>query len=79
MNGRQSVDELLASEETDPELKGKLQTLVDARAFAVSELLLPENDSYSTYVETGRRAVTWNVVATPEFSRCFRILNAWMV
>jgi len=68
MNARQSVDDLLADEQTDPDLKSKLQTLVDAREFAVSELLLPENDSYSTYVETGRRAVTWNVVATPEFS-----------
>ena len=68
MNARQSVDDLLADEQTDPDLKSKLQTLVDAREFAVSELLLPENDSYSTYVETCRRAVTWNVVATPEFS-----------
>jgi len=68
MNARQSVEDLLADEQTDPELKSKLQTLVDAREFAVSDLLLPENDSYSTYVETGRRAVTWNVVATPEFS-----------
>lgn len=68
MNARQSVDDLLADDQTDPELKSKLQTLVDAREFAVSDLLLPENESYSTYVETGRRAVTWNVVATPEFS-----------
>ncbi len=68
MRARQSIDSLLANETTTPELREQLQTLVDARAFAVSHLLLPDNDSYSTYVETGRAAVTWNVVASQEFS-----------
>lgn len=68
MSARQSIDKLLAADDTDPELRGKLQTLVDARQYAVVALGLPENDSYNTYVETGRRAVTWNVVATEEFS-----------
>ncbi len=68
MNARQPIDELLTSDSTDPELREKLQTLVDAREFAVEQLHLPDNDSYSTYVETGKGAVTWNVVATEEFS-----------
>jgi predicted aminopeptidase len=68
MSARQSIEKLLAAEDTDPELRGKLQTLVDARQYAVKSLGLPENDSYNTYVETGRRAITWNVVATEEFS-----------
>jgi predicted aminopeptidase len=68
MSARQSIDKLLAADDTDPELRGKLQTLVDARQYAVVALGLPENDSYKTYVETGRRAITWNVVATEEFS-----------
>lgn len=68
MSARQSIEKLLAADDTDPELRGKLQTLVDARRYAVTALALPENDSYSTYVETGRRAITWNVVATEEFS-----------
>jgi len=68
MTARQSIEKLLADADTDEELKTKLQTLKQARQFAVEKLLLPENDSYSTYVETGRRAVTWNVVATEEFS-----------
>lgn len=68
MSARQSIETLLAAEDTDPELRGKLQTLADARQYAVSALALPENDSYKTYVETGRRAITWNVVATEEFS-----------
>lgn len=68
MSARQPIDKLLASDDTDPELRIKLQTLVDARLFATEHLQLPDNDSYSTYVETGRSAVTWNVVATEEFS-----------
>jgi predicted aminopeptidase len=68
MSARQSIEKLLAADDTDPELRGKLQTLVNARQYAVSALALPENDSYKTYVETGRRAITWNVVATEEFS-----------
>lgn len=68
MRAREPVDKLLKDESTPAELKVKLQTLVDARRFAVDELSLPENDSYSTYSETGRRYVTWNVVAAEEFS-----------
>lgn len=68
MSARQSIDELLAADDTDPELRRKLQTLIDARQYAVTALGLPENESYNTYVETGRRAITWNVVATKEFS-----------
>lgn len=68
MSARQSIDKLLAADDTDPELRDKLQTLVDARQYAVTALKLPDNDSYNTYVETGRRAITWNVVATEEFS-----------
>ena len=68
MSARQPIDELLSSDSTDPELREKLQTLVDARVYAVEQLHLPDNHSYSTYVETGKGAVTWNVVATEEFS-----------
>ncbi len=68
MKARQPIADVLASEDTDPELKAKLQTLLDARVFAYERLGLPKNESYSTYSETGRAAVTWNVVAVPEFS-----------
>jgi predicted aminopeptidase len=68
MRARQPVAGLLASNDTDAELREKLQTLVDARQFAVEQLHLPQNDSYSTYAETGRRYVTWNVIAAAEFS-----------
>lgn len=68
MRARQPIDDVLRDDRTTPELRNKLQTLLDARQFAIEHLLLPDNDSYSTYVETGREAVTWNVVAAEEFS-----------
>lgn len=68
MRAREPIEKLLNAEATDPELRTKLQTLVDARQFAVDTLELPDNKSYNTYVETGRRYVTWNVVAAEEFS-----------
>jgi len=68
MNAREPIAKILADEDADAELKQKLQTLIDARQFAIDELQLPKNESYSTYAATGRDAVTWNVVAVPEFS-----------
>jgi len=68
MTAREPISKVLADESTPAELRKKLQTLVDARQFAVQQLKLPDNDSYSTFVQTGRSAVTWNVVATTEFS-----------
>ena len=73
MNAREPIADVLASEETDPEIKQKLETLIEARQFAIDELGLPENKSYSTYAATGRDAVTWNVVAVPEFSMSPRL------
>lgn len=68
MSAREPLDEVLVNPETPEELREKLQTLVEARQFAISTLGLPDNDSYSSFVATGRDAVTWNVVAAPEFS-----------
>ena len=68
MRAREPIDELLADEATDPALREQLATLLEARRFAVARLALPDTDSYRSYAETGRRYVTWNVVAAPEFS-----------
>jgi len=68
MHARQKVADLLADPGTDPELVRRLGKARDLLAFADTRLGLPADDSYSTYVRTGRSAVVWNVVATPEFS-----------
>jgi len=61
MNQRESIDTVL--EEAQPELKKQLLLAQDIRRFASDTLGLPNNKSYSTYVELERRYVVWNVFA----------------
>ncbi|MGI9335256.1 MAG: aminopeptidase, partial [Gammaproteobacteria bacterium] len=68
MAAREPIDELLAEPQTPSRLKNKLRLAADLRAFAVRELALPDDGSYSAYVDTGRPYVTWTVVATPALS-----------
>ena len=68
MRKSRPIEIILKDETTAPELKHNLQQAVEIRKYASTALLLPENDSYSKYVDLGRPYVVWNVVATPEFS-----------
>jgi predicted aminopeptidase len=68
MNQRQDIDTILATDSIDPELARELELSIEIREFAVTQLHLPDNDSYTQFVSTGQDAVTWNVVAAPEFS-----------
>jgi len=68
MNKRQDIDTILEADSIDPELARELELSVEIREFAVTQLYLPDNDSYTQFVRTGQDAVTWNVVAAPEFS-----------
>ncbi len=65
---REPIEEIIADPAVDPKLKTTLARVETIRRFAVDELLLPSNDSYTTYVELDRPYVVWNVVATGEFS-----------
>lgn len=68
MHARQDIADILASDNVDSELRGKLELAQQIRSFASSDLGLPDNDSYKSYVATGKDSVTWNVVAADEFS-----------
>lgn len=68
MNRRQAIADVIADADSPDELKNRLQLVRQARAFAVDELLLPDNDSYRSYADLGRDYVVWNVFAAPEFS-----------
>ncbi|MDC8759410.1 aminopeptidase [Janthinobacterium fluminis] len=62
------IDDWLDDPATDAKLKGRLAKARQIRAFAVSELGLPDNGSYKNYAALKRPYVLWNVVAAPELS-----------
>ena len=62
------IDDWLADPETSPPLKEKLREVRQIRRFAVSELSLPDNDSYTAYAQLSQRYVLWNVIAAPALS-----------
>jgi predicted aminopeptidase len=68
LRARQPITRVLAAPGTDAGLRARLALVRDARAFAVRELGLPDNRSYTTFAALGRPYVVWNVVAAPEFS-----------
>jgi predicted aminopeptidase len=68
MSARQSIDRVIARSSTSDTLRSQLLRARRIREFASNELGLPDNASYKSYADIGRRYVVWNVVATPEFS-----------
>jgi predicted aminopeptidase len=68
MTERRSINKVVADPRTSEKLRTTLREVSSARDFASKELGLPNNGSYRTYADLGRRYVVWNVVAAPEFS-----------
>ena len=65
---REPIAEVIADPATDATLRRRLEFAVRARDFAMSELGLPDNGSYRTFADLGRRYATWNLFAAPELS-----------
>ena len=75
---RRAVSSVVSDPATDPKLAARLKLAQQARRFASQHLGLPDNRSYTGYVELHRDYVVWNVFATPRFSvqavpQCFPI------
>ncbi len=68
MARRQPIASVLASPEVDARLRSRLEYVQAVRSFATQQLSLPDNQSYSDYVDIKRRFVSWNVFAAPMFS-----------
>ncbi|QDQ28424.1 aminopeptidase [Chitinimonas arctica] len=68
MSKARPIAELLADPATPAELADKLKLAQTLRAFAVKELKLPDNSSYTQYADLGRPYALWNVVSTPALS-----------
>jgi predicted aminopeptidase len=80
MQRARPVEQWLADDTTPEPLRRKLALTQRMRSFAVRELHLPDNSSYTRYADIGRPAVVWNVVATPELSLtlktwCFPVMG----
>ena len=74
------VAQWTADPATPPALRERLQLTQRLRDFAVTELKLPDNDSYRRYADLNRSAAVWNTVAAPELGLtlktwCFPVLG----
>ncbi len=68
INAAKPVNEWLDDATTPDATRKRLELSQRIRAFASSELKLPDNPSYRRYADLQRRAVITNVVAAPEYS-----------
>jgi predicted aminopeptidase len=68
MTAARPAADVIADPGTPPALRTRLETALRIRAFAARELHLPDNASYTSYVELDRPYVVWNVFAAGEFS-----------
>ncbi len=76
----QPIESVINNPETEDKLKHKLLLIQEAKEFAVNNLDLPQNNSYSDYVDLGRKYVLWSVTAAPKLSlkpyqSCFPIVG----
>ena len=75
---RRPIAKVVRDPATDPQLARRLRLAAQARRFASTRLNLPDNRSYTSYVDLHRPYVAWNVFATPPWSvealpQCFPI------
>ena len=68
MSKREPIARAIDKPSTPPALRTQLEAVAAIRDFASHDLGLPDNGSYRSYADVGRRYVVWNVVAAPEFS-----------
>jgi len=68
MRAARPVPDWLDDPATPAALKAKLELTQRIRRFAVTELGLPDNPSYTAYADLHRTAAVWNVVAAPAYS-----------
>lgn len=62
------IDDWLADPSTTTTLRHRLEAARQIRRFAIQDLNLPDNGSYTNFTKLERPYVLWNVVATPELS-----------
>ncbi len=80
INAAKPVQDWLDDSQTPQATKRRLELSQRIRAFASSQLQLPDNVSYRRYADLQRSAAVWNVVAAPQDSLtlstwCFAVVG----
>jgi predicted aminopeptidase len=80
VRAQQDIQTILHAAKTPVELKQRLQNIKKIRDFASNIIGLPDNNSYRSYADIGRKYIVWNVFATPSLSfeprqSCFLIVG----
>jgi len=80
MSKRVAIQNIIEDKNTPDQQRAMLKNILSIRRFASKRLLLPDNKSYTTYVDLKQKYVIWNVFAAPEFSltpisSCFLIVG----
>ncbi len=65
---RRNIGAIVADPSTDHRLAARLALAQQARRFASQHLALPDNRSYTRYVDLHRKFAVWNVFAAPRYS-----------
>jgi predicted aminopeptidase len=65
---RVPIRTMLDDKRTPEKLKKNLRSVLEMREFAIQTLGLPQTDSYTAYMNTGREFSNWSLTAAPEFS-----------
>lgn len=68
MSSRQSIDKILKKRSMDEESREKLELVVEIHQYAIRELGLPDNKSYTVISEIKDDYPGWNVFCAPKFS-----------
>jgi len=68
MHASQPISRILRSGEADQRTIHSLELVQEIREFAVEELALPDNKSFTVYSELSGQYPGWNVYAAPPFS-----------
>jgi len=68
LRAAQPIEHWLDDAQAPAALKAQLALAQRMRRFAVTQLGLPDNASYTAYADLHRRAAVWNVVAAPAYS-----------
>ncbi|MGH8127682.1 MAG: aminopeptidase [Gammaproteobacteria bacterium] len=68
LSERKPIKTVIADPATPTDVRKKLEFVMAVRKYATTELKLPDNGSYKSYVKLNREYPVWVVYAAPEFS-----------